>query len=245
MENSIYVALSKQVALRQSMQIVSNNVANMNTPGYRGQNMIFEEYVSKPRGYNEPLSMVLDYGQYQITDSGPIKYTGNNLDVALIGPGFLGVQTPEGVQFTRAGNMSLNANGELVNSRGFVMAGQGGGAITIPPDAEEIRIDENGFVSTDDGEVGQLMVMEFDSEQTLNPAGNGLYVLPEDAAGVPAVQTKVKQGQLEGANIQGVVEMTRMIKIHREYESLQRFMQSEHERQRTAIQRLMRNGGSA
>jgi flagellar basal-body rod protein FlgF len=240
MENSLYVGLSSQVVLAGNMNIIANNVANLNTPGFRGQNMIFQEYVERPRGMKEDVSLVNDYGQYQVTDPGPIKVTGNPLDIAIVGPGFLGIQTPDGVQYTRAGNLSMTAEGTLVNARGAHVASAGGGDIVIPPDAKNIYIDHNGAVSTDEGQVGQLMIAEFNNYQTLNPAGNGLYVTTDPA--VPAAKTTVIQGKIEGSNVQAVVEMTRMIEISREYQAVQRMVQTEHDRLRTAIQRLSRQG---
>lgn len=240
MENTIYVGLSRQLALQEHMQIVSNNIANMTTAGYRGQNMMFTEYLSNPRGKvdnpKDPLSMVLDYGQYQTTRPGPIKNTGNPLDVALSGPGFFGVQTKDGLQYTRAGNFALNANGELVTAAGLPVAGSGGGAIVVPRGVREVKIAEDGTVSTDQGQVGQLMITEFDNLQELDPAGDNTYKAKN--AGRPATDTKVMQGMVEGSNVQPVVEMSRMIEISREYQSIQRMLQTEHDRQRTTIQRL-------
>lgn len=226
------------VAIEARMATVSNNVANMSTPGYRGQNVVFHEYVSEQRRMKEDVSLVYDYGQYEVTDPGPIKVTGNPLDVALVGPGFMGIQTPEGVQYTRAGNFGLNANGEIVNARGMLVADQGGGSITIPADAEYVSIDEKGVVSTDQGAVGSLMMVEFADYQQMKPAGNGNYATEQ--APIPATETRMQQGKVEGSNVQAVVEMTRMIDVLREYQSTQRMMQSEHERMRTAIQRIMR-----
>jgi flagellar basal-body rod protein FlgF len=237
MENSLYVGLSGQVALEQKMSLIANNVANINTPGYRGQNGLFKEFISDQRRMKEDVSLVYTYGQYQMNDPGPVKITGNALDVALVGPGFLGVQTPEGVQYTRAGNFSLNALGELVTARGYKVADQGGGTISIPPSAKYVTIDQKGVVSTDEGEIGTLMVAEFADYQKLDPAGNGLYKTDERPN--PAEDTAVIQGKLEGSNVEAVVEMTRMIDVSREYQAIQRIMQSEHDRQRTAIQKLL------
>lgn len=238
MENSLYVGLSGQVALQEKMAIVANNVANINTPGFRGQNAVFKEFISDQKRMKEDVSLVYDYGQYQVTDPGPIKLTGAPLDVALVGPGFLGVQTPEGVQYTRAGNFSINQLGELVNARGMKVADQGGGSIFIPEDAKSINIDEKGVVSTDKGEVGTLMVAEFKDYQKLEPAGNGLYKTSEQPS--PGAETKVKQGAIEGSNVSGILEMTRMIDVLREYQMVQNMMQAEHTRQQTMIQRLGR-----
>ena len=223
------------------MNIIANNVANMTTPGFRAQNLIFQEVIQDPRYMKEDVSQVLDYGQYQNTDPGPISQTGNPLDVSLVGPGFMGIVTPNGVQYTRGGNFAMLADGTLVNARGLPVAGDGGGQITIPPDAKNIYIDRNGAISTDEGQVGKLMVVEFGSEQTLEPVGNGLYM--NEDGGQPATRTTVLQGSLEGSNVQPVVEMTRMIDVLREYQMVQNMMNNEHERQRTAIQRLARASG--
>ena len=238
MENSVYIGLSKQVVLAENMNIIANNVANANTVGFRGQNMIFTEFVESPRRMEEDISLVLDYGQYQVTDPGSLKETGAPLDIALVGSGFLGIQTPEGVQYTRAGNLITDSEGVLRNARGMAVASAGGGDITIPRSATEIRIDTNGVVSTQDGQVGQLLIAEFANPQELDPAGNGLY--RTDAAPLPAERTSVIQGKLEKSNVQAVVEMTRMIKVSREYQAIQNMMQTEHERLRTAAQRLAR-----
>lgn len=239
MENSLYVGLSGQVALEAKMAVIANNVANMATPGYRGQNAVFKEYISDQKRMKEDVSLVYDYGQYQVTDPGPIKVTGNALDVALVGPGFLGISTPEGTQYTRAGNFVLNAAGQLVNAQGYKVANQGGGIITVPSDARYVTIDQKGVISTDQGEIDRLMVAEFKDYQKLDPQGNGLYATEE--APTPAADTTVLQGKLEGSNVSSVIEMTRMIDVSREYQAVQNMMQTEHERMRTAIQRMMRN----
>ncbi|MEM9469020.1 MAG: flagellar basal-body rod protein FlgF [Pseudomonadota bacterium] len=236
MENSIYIGLSSQVVLRENMNIIANNVANMNTPGFRGQNMIFSEFIEDPRYMEEDMSMVLDFGQYQVTDPGPVKNTGNPLDIALVGNGFLGIETNEGIQYTRAGNLAMNAEGVIVNSLGMTVANANGGPITIPPNSREILIDRTGVVSTENGVVGQLMIREFRNEQPLNPAGNGLYTTTE--AALKPENTAVIQGKLEGSNVQAVVEMTRMIEVSRDYQSVQNMMNSENERLRSAIRKL-------
>lgn len=238
MENSVYIGLSKQVVLRENMEIIAQNVANINTPGYRGQNMVFREYVEDPRYMEEDMSLVLDYGQYQKTDPGSLKETGNSLDVALVGKGFMGINTPEGVQYTRAGNFTLDAEGVLRTARGFAVASEGGGEIIIPRNAQDVIIDRTGVISTEQGEIAKLMVVEFASDQDLNPAGNGLYTTTVQPQ--PSEKTVVMQGKLEGSNVQAVVEMTRMIAVHREYQAVQNMMESEHERLRSSTQKLAR-----
>lgn len=243
MENSLYIGLSRQVALQEQMDTVANNIANLNTPGYREHNMVFLEYLSQQRNAekagNDSISMVHDYGQFMNTENGPLRSTGNPLDVAIEGPGFFGIQTPDGVQFSRAGNFQLNGARELVTGSGQLVADNGGGTIAIPENAIEVTISRNGTVSTDQGELAQLMVVEFENPQSLVAQGNGLYKTEE--AGNPAENTRVMQGMLEGSNVNAVLEMTRMIDVSRAYQSTQRMLQTEHDRQRGMIQTLTRS----
>lgn len=127
MENSIYVGLSQQMALKTNMDFIANNIANMSTSGYRGQHMLFEEYIADPLGGDDELSMVYNRGQYQDTTQGSLQRTENPLDIALEGPGYIGVQAPNGqIAYTRAGEFQLSAEGTLVNSNGRPIADAGG-----------------------------------------------------------------------------------------------------------------------
>lgn len=241
MENSIYLGLSRQVVLRNNMDIIANNVANMSTNGYRGQHLLFQEYISDPRGADDALSFVNDRGQYQISEPGPVTYTGNQLDAALEGPGFFGVQTPGGeVQYTRDGSFQIDGTGTLVTQAGFRVAGAGGGDINIPQGSTDIGIDANGVISNEDGPIGQLLIAEFQNIQNMEQRGNNLYAI-EAAQVQPATETRVKQGMVEGSNVKPVVEMTNMIETLRDYQSVQRVMETENDRLRTAIQRLTRS----
>jgi flagellar basal-body rod protein FlgF len=237
MENTLFIGLSRQMVLRTNMDIIANNVANMNTSGYRGQNLVFSEFLSKPKGGNDPLSFVQDKLQYQITEAGPVQVTGNPLNVALNGPGFMGVQGPGGTtSYTRAGDFQTDASGRLLTAAGFPVLDSGGGPITIPASATEINIDDKGAISDQNGQIGQLMLSEFDNIQALNPIGNGLYTA--NGGSRPATQTSVKQGALEGSNVKPVLEMTRMIDTLRTYQSTQQVLQTENERLRNAVRQL-------
>lgn len=237
MENSIYLGLSRQVTLRTNMGITANNIANMNTPGYRGQNMLFAEYLSKPRGYDDPLSFVYDRGQYQITDEGPMQQTDNPLDIALVGPGFFGVDGPgEGPAYSRAGNLKIGTDGTLQTSGGFPVLDEGGAPIAIPENASEVKIDKRGVISTQDGQIGRIQIVEFGNIQDLEALGNNLYTT--DAAATPSDKTTVQQGFVEGSNVNAILEMTNMIEISRSFQSMQNALQSENERLRKAIQSL-------
>ncbi len=236
MENTIYIGLSKQMVLQNSMNTIANNIANMNTSGFRAQHPVFEEFISDPQYNDDPLSFVYDYGQYQNTAPGSIEQTGNQLNIALSGPGFISIEMPDGkTAYTRDGNFQKTADGTLVNSSSFPVIGDGG-PISIPPTATEVTIDERGVVSDQNGPIGQIKIVEFENVQDLEPKGNNLYVT--DAPEQEAQNTIVKQGFLEGSNVNPVLEVTDMIKVLRSFQGVQKMLESEHERLISAIQKL-------
>ncbi|MCK6418459.1 MAG: flagellar basal-body rod protein FlgF [Alphaproteobacteria bacterium] len=243
MENSLYLGLSRQMVLRTNMEIIANNVANMNTPGYRGQNLVFSEFLAEPKGQIDPkgageaMSYVHDTMQYEITEPGPVQVTSNPLDVAVDGPGFIGVQGPGNKPaYTRGGNFQMDSNGTLLTAAGYPVSSMGGGGITIPEGSTEIKIDYKGIVSNQDGQIGQIKLVEFDNLQVLKPEGNGLYTT--DAASRAPQTSRLRQGALEGSNVKPVLEMTRMIDTLRNYQSTQQILQAENDRLRTAIREL-------
>jgi flagellar basal-body rod protein FlgF len=239
MENTIYVGLSRQMVLKNNMDVIANNVANVNTPGYRGQNLLFAEHVSKQRGDIDPLSFVYDKGEYKNTLPGPVHVTGNPLDASIEGPGFFGVIGPDGkTYYSRAGNFMMDQNGALFTQAGHPVADTGGSQVVIPTNSTEIEIDDKGIISNQEGQISQLMVVEFADPQQLKPYGDNMYTT--DAPSTPSETSVVKQGQLEGSNVLAVVEITRMIDTLRNFQSMQQVLTTENERLRTAIQRLTR-----
>ncbi len=236
MENSIYLGLSRQLTLRTNMDIAANNIANMNTSGFRGQNPVFEEYISDPVNNSDPLSFVTNYGQYQMTAPGPLRQTGNPLDVAVVGDGFITVQMPDGsTGYTRDGSFHMHSDGTLVTSSDRPVLGDGG-MIVLPTDSSEISIDKSGVISSENGPVAQLGLVEFANVQSLEPAGNNTYTSSEPSS--EAQNSTISQGFVEGSNVQPVVEMTRMIEILRSFKSTQNLLKTEHDRIRDTIQKL-------
>jgi flagellar basal-body rod protein FlgF len=237
MENVSFIALSRATALERQMQIVANNVANMNTTGFKSESPLFIEFVQKPQK-DEQFSMVMDLASFRNTANGPINMSGNPLDLALEGDGYFTVATSDGPRYTRAGNFSLNDARELVTSSGLPVLDDGGSTITIPANTAEIRIAQDGSVATEAGPVGRIGVVRFEREQNMVQLGNNLYQTNEIPVAAP--ETKVQQGFLEGSNVQSVLEMNSMIEINRQYQSVQRLLQGEHERLRNAYQKLSR-----
>lgn len=242
MENATYVGLSYQAALERQMNVVANNIANISTPGFKARGIMFREQLIDQEGNNQSYSQVVPYAEYMDTKSGDLQQTSRPLDVALEGPGYFGVVTGQGVQFTRAGHFALNSIGEIVTPEGLRVADEGGAAIALPAGVSDIKILEDGTIVADNNAVGRLMVRQFPDEQALEPVGNALFKAPPGQEGVAAENTRVRQGVIEGSNVNGVLESSSMIEIMRNYQSVQRMMQSENDRMRSAIQRLSGRG---
>lgn len=238
MENSIYVALSRQMTLRRQLDVVSNNIANMNTTGYKEQRMQFSELLERP-GMHEQLSFVQDRAVVRDLSSGPLAQTGNPLDLALTGHGYFTVDTASGPRYTRAGNFQLNDQRQIVDGGGLPVLADNGQPITVPAGTKDILVSGDGTVSTELGQVAKLNIVTFRNEQKMTEVGSGLYVTDEQPEAAPA-DTKVAQGMLENSNVKPVVEMTSMINIQRQYQNNQNLLESEHQRIRTMLQRLGR-----
>jgi flagellar basal-body rod protein FlgF len=236
MESPLLLALSRQLAVRDQMETIANNVANMSTNAYKGERTLFHKYMSGPTGPNQQIIFPQLKGIFRETNEGAISTTGNSLDVALRGKGFLVIDTPQGQRFTRDGHLSLNSKNQIVTQQGYPVLGSNNRPMTVPQDAGSITIATDGTVSAGEVQVGQLKLVAFDNEQRLVRTGDGLY--NTDAPQNRATDVEVLQGQLEGSNIQPVLEITRMIEASRIYQSAQKIVNSEDERIRNAIERL-------
>lgn len=238
MENSLYITLSRQEALRRQLDVVSNNVANMNTTGFKSQRMLFLEYLERPDKQGDRMSFVQDYGLQRNLEAGPLTVTNNELDVALRGDGYFAVETLSGPRYTRGGALQLNNNREIVDRAGLPLMDENNQRVVVPADATQIQIAGDGAVSTEQGPLGKLKVVTFADQQRLMELGGGLY--ETNQAEIAVTQPQVTQGAVEGSNVQGVVEMTQMIDVLRTYQSVQKMIDTEHERIRGAITKLGR-----
>ncbi len=245
MESPWLISISRQAALQRDMDAVANNIANVNTPGYKAERMMFSEYLVRPQR-NVPLSFVQDRGMMRDLSEGPLTKTGNPLDLALSGDGYFMVDTPNGQRYTRSGRFQLDAERRIVDERGEPVLGDGGQPITIPTDRNVITIapdgtvsaNTDGTVSTDTDIVGKLGVVTFDNPRSMKREAFGLYA--SDATPTPAKeQTRVMQGMLEESNVNAIQEMTNMIEISRAYTANQQVLQNEDDRMRRAISQIL------
>jgi flagellar basal-body rod protein FlgF len=236
METTAYIALSRQVALHRRMDIIANNVANMTATGFKAEALMFEP-VWSDAGRGRQLAFVQDVGVARDLRAGSMTSTGNALDLAIDGPGYFAIETAQGTRYGRGGQFRLSELGELVTSAGDAVLDDGGASLTLPLDAGPIAIAADGTVSTAQGVAGRIGVVDFAHEQRLRKVGGGLYQTDEPP--LPAEQARVAQGMLEGSNVQPIVEMTEMMATVRAYQGTQRLLETHHELQRRAIERML------
>ncbi len=244
MDNALLVGLSRQMSLRRELDVIANNIANLNTTGFKGESVMFEQFLDPTArheyfpGNDRRIAFVLDRATLQDFSQGPLQRTEAPLDVAIDGPGFFAIQTPNGERYTRAGNFHLNPQGQLVTNNGHPVLGQGGPIVFEPNDAN-IAIAADGTVSTPTGDRGKLRLVTFANPTQLTQQGDGLWSAPaSQAPQVAQLTTRAVQGSLEKSNVHAVKEMNRMLEVTRSYTSISNMQQRTDELRRKAIERL-------
>ncbi len=238
MENLSYIGLSRQMALRRQMDVIAHNLANLDTTAYKRQRMLFQEFLLGGDPKRQKMSFVLDYGVARDTGTGRLQQTGNPLDVAVVGDGYLVVRTENGERYTKSGRLHLDDSGVLVNQTGDPVLDNSRQEITLGEADGEIAIGADGTISTTTGPIGRLDLVAFDNELELRPTVAGLY--ETDAPTIAPKDTQLRQGMLENSNVAPILEMTSMIHVLRSYQSTQRMLDTDHDLQRRAIERLGR-----
>lgn len=241
MENALLIGLSRQVALKRQMDVIANNMANMNTAGYKSGTMLFEEHImpvaemNEITGQGKHISFVLDSSVYRSFQEGAFEQTGNELDVAISGEGWLVAQTPDGERYTRNGQLKLNAAGQLVTPAGHPILGDGG-PITFSADDTGIEIATDGVISTSQGIKDRLRIVQFENNTALKNEGETLFSTAQQPE--PVENVRVLQGVVEKSNVQPIRELTRMIETLRAYTSLAQTMSQSQDLRRQAIEQL-------
>jgi flagellar basal-body rod protein FlgF len=248
MENALLIGLSRQVALQRELEVVANNIANLNTTGFKGDGAVFEEFLmpvasaDRFQGADRRMSYVQDRATWHNFAPGPVQQTGNPLDLAIDGDAFLVVQTARGERFTRNGALQVNATGELVTNNGDRVLGDGG-PIQFQNTDRDISVNPDGSITVREGANadsarGKLRLVRFENVQQLRKDGSSLFAAPEGVAPQPAQSVRIVQGAVEQSNVRGVIEMSRMIEITRNYTQIATLLQQQGEQRRSAIEKL-------
>jgi flagellar basal-body rod protein FlgF len=250
MENTLLVGLSRQVALERQLGVVANNIANVNTTGYRSDTAIFEEYLRSPArdddfsGNDTRLSFVVDRATIHDFGQGPVERTGNPTDLALNGNGFFVVQVNGTELYTRNGAFQINTQGQLVTNDGHPVMGNTG-PIVFQAGDQDISIARDGTITVREGNNtnvdsvrGKLRLASFEQPQTLQKQGANLFAAPAGAVANPAVNVGVHQGSIEKSNVNGVSEMAKMIEVMRAYTGIANLIQQLNDVRKASIERL-------
>jgi flagellar basal-body rod protein FlgF len=245
MESPTYVTLSAQVALQKQLEVVANNVANASTSGFKADRQLFQSYVDRLNVPGGKVAFVQDRATYIDRTAGPIQPTGNMLDVAVQGDGYLSVQTQQGTQYTRDGRLQVSADGTLTDSGGRPVLDPDGTPIQLPSAYTAVEIRGDGSISATVNsvaqQVGQIGTFRPNDPQTLRKSGDGLLVAPPGT--MQAIETgdpnsRLVQGSLEGSTVQPVKEIANMTELSRAYEQLQTLLSDDNDREQKMIQTL-------
>lgn len=216
MSSALYVALSAQVALERKLDIIAQNVANLATAGYRAEEIKFDAVLSQ----TEATTFVSSGDTYISRSAGPLTKTGNKLDVAVQGGGWLAVQTPSGIVYTRDGRMQMNENGALTNLSGHPILDVGRAPITVDPAGGEPNIARDGMIMQGGQQIGAIGLFAIDPNARLKRFENS-GVIPEQPATeiLDFTANGVLQGFVEEANVNPIMEISRLIAVTRAFEA--------------------------
>jgi flagellar basal-body rod protein FlgF len=243
MDSGYYAACAGLAAQTQALELVANNLSNLGTAGYRGQQATFRSLLAGGANVRwNPLNTAInDFGvlggsRVDLT-SGSLTATGNPLDLAVAGTAFFAVSSPQGILYTRNGSFHVTPAGRLVTGQGDDVLGEQG-PVTLPSGA--VAVSADGTVSVDGAVVARLRIAEFSPGTSLRAVGNTLYAAPEGSA-LPAAASSIRQGMLEDSNVSSVQGVVQLIGIQRNAEMMQRALTLfDSQLNQTAVQDLPR-----
>ena len=243
MNSGYYAACTGLVSRTEALDTIANNLANVSTAGFRGRHNVFSSVLASTG--NGPLSVLNqdanDYGVLSGTrldnTQGALERTGNDMDFAIEGPGYLSVQTSAGTAYTRGGNFHVSPQGQLVTAAGDAVLGDNGPIAVV---GTPLSISADGTISVKGAVAGHLKVVEFGPSVELKSAGETYYTAPAGSA-VAATKSNVRQGMLESSNVNPVTSVVEMISAQREVETMRHVLTMfNSELDKTAAQDLAR-----
>ena len=241
MENPTTIVLSRLVAQSRAQDVLANNIANADTPGFKAERTLFSDWLNRARGIDAVRggaveASVQDRATYRDAAAGPAQSTGNPFDFALAGSGFFTVQTAAGPRLTRAGRFGPLPDGTIADAAGEPLLNDSGAPMRVAPGDTDVSVTADGTITAQSGRIGRIGVVQPGDPNRMTAEGGRTLRADSDTA--PVTQPHVLQGMLEGSNVQPVLEMTRMMTTLREFQFASQFVQGESERQQNAIDKL-------
>ena len=240
MNRAVYPILSGALAQERQMQVFANNMANVNTAGFKQDGQAFQSVMARVQAAIPAFAHPAGFGQqigvrpagpaervfaapsvvHTSFEAGRLRITGNPLDVAIQGSGFFEIKTPQGIRYTRSGMFSLDSQRRLVTNLGYPVMGTKG-EIKIPPGT--VQMNTQGAIEVDGRPVATLKVMDFPVDHMPQKHFEGLFA--SDSAR-PAKNPQIQEGHIEESNVNSIGEMVKMIQGMRNYESSQKLIQT-------------------
>jgi flagellar basal-body rod protein FlgF len=241
MLKGIYTPLSGAIAQERVLEVIANNLANMNTNAFKGENVTFTLLEPEPeKNYKNPLPPAnykvafedfmplrgneIHYvgvaGINRDQSQGPVVKTGNPTDLMIEGKGYLSINTPEGIRYTRDGALQLSSDGVLTTAAGHPVMGEKGNVVLR---SGQFEVNGRGEIYQNGELVDKLQLFQFQKDEALERVGgNYFYFGGEQSARTKSESPSIRQGQLEGSNVNAIKNLTAMILAHRSYESYQK-----------------------
>jgi flagellar basal-body rod protein FlgF len=254
MENATTIALSRLVAQTRAMDVTANNLANIGTPGFRGERMLFSDWLVKqpiaepgPGGFasspsgSRNLTYTQDRATYRTREAGAMAHTANALDLAIAGDGFFTVLAQGGPRLTRSGHFERGPDGTIMDASGFPLLDTTGKKLMLAAADTVITVAANGTISSQNGQIGQIGLVNPDDPNRMRAEGGRL--LASDSPTKAVASPQITQGALEESNVQPTLEITRMMSDLREFQFTSQFVQAEADRQQSAIDKITQRRG--
>jgi flagellar basal-body rod protein FlgF len=224
MDSGYYAACTALMSRTQALDTIANNLANASTVGFRSEHNVFSSVLASASGASGTVlnramnSFGIMSGTSMDQTQGTLQKTGNDLDVAIQGSGYLVVQTANGPVYTRNGSLQVSGKGQLVTSEGDAVMGDKGEISIVPG---KVSISTDGTISINGAVAGKLKVVDFPAGTRLSSVGSTYYSVPSDV--VPQASTSdVRQGALEGSNVNPIAGMVDLVTAQRTTEMMQR-----------------------
>jgi flagellar basal-body rod protein FlgF len=241
MDNTSAIILSRLTAQQRAMDVTAGNLANMSTPGYRGERMLFADWLSRQNGTSAPkgdrtLAYAQDRATYREQAEGTVTQTGNPLDIAISGDGYFTVQTAAGTRLTRAGRFTLQPDGTISDAAGHALLDTNNAPLKVTPTDTVLSVSADGAISSQNGAIGKIAVVKPNDPNRMTAEGGRL--LRADVPTTPVAAPKLIQGAVEDSNVQPIAELVRMMDTERSFQFATQFVEAEGQRHQTAIDKI-------
>jgi flagellar basal-body rod protein FlgF len=241
MDNTSNIVLSRLTTQMRAMEVTANNLANLSTPGYRAERVVFADWLSAQKHTSIPagdrqLAYTQDRATYRERAEGTITHTGNPLDIALSGDGYFTVQTAAGTRLTRAGRFTLQTDGTIGDEAGNALLDVNNQKLRTAPADTVLTITADGAISSQNGPIGKIAVVTPNDANKLTAEGSRL--LRADGPTTPVAKPHLVQGAVEDSNVGATSELVRMLDVQRGFQLATQFIEAESNRRQTAIDKI-------